>query len=212
MFFTVKQYSHIRDWGSISCHVQSTYLPKTPSTPQGYSCAGLPATLVNVCGRWLVCCGCRLASSLLSVAVCLWLCGEMEVFLWLWVCLFPIPSPVSLLLPNQTFHISQWCFLKYVCGSEQHSSDLLISSLASSLLVHLSIFFPGCLFPGLFSYLLWWPSPYYLQTPHRCFMFWMSHAAILSYGQLSITPPKQSVVTDFGNINILWGGFLCAVN
>lgn len=49
MFFTVKQYSHIRARTCISCHVQSAYLPMPPSTPQGSVSAELPVTLGCVC-------------------------------------------------------------------------------------------------------------------------------------------------------------------
>lgn len=181
MFFTVKQYSHIRGRTCISCHVQSAYLPMPPSTPQGSVSAGLPLTLVNVC-VWLwggvVWCGedadWPALSSLISAAVCLWLCGEIDGLLLLWVCPSPIPAPVGLLLPNQTFHSSQWCLLTKVCmcgHSHIHllaclTVYLLISSPGSSLLAHFSISLSGCSFLWLPPYLLSWLSPY-LQNKLR---------------------------------------------
>lgn len=95
MFFTVKQYSHIRGRTRISCHVRSAYLPLPSSTPQGSVTARLPVTPVNVCegGGGDTCRPVPLSSLTTSDG-----CGEINAPLLLWVCLTPLPSPVGLWL------------------------------------------------------------------------------------------------------------------
>lgn len=86
-------------------------------------------------------------------------------------------------------------------------------SISSRLLALLSSIFQSCcLFLWLPSYLLSWLSPYYLQK-NLGLNFCMSHAAILRCSQHPYYHSKaKHVVTDFRNINILWGGVLSAIN
>lgn len=125
------------------------------SPPRGSVSAGLPVTLVNVCvvvgwcGGWGGV-GVLLQTNLLSplTLVQLSVCGSVVKSMASCcsgcVLLLFLP-PVGLLLPNQTFHSSLWCFLTKVCDHKYINllayltAYLLISLPASSLLAHLSI-------------------------------------------------------------------------
>lgn len=112
MFFTVKQYSHIRDRTCVS-----------PSTPHASLCFRLPVFVV-----WCGVVGHKSALlGSLSVVKSKAPCSSGRVPL-----IF-VPL-LGLLLPSQTIHGSQWWFLSYVCWSNMHSFScyLLISSPASA--------------------------------------------------------------------------------
>lgn len=85
MFFSVKQYSHIRGRTCIAYHVQPAYLLTPPNAPQGSVSAGLPVTPGNVCV-----CGCGV----------LWMKLQTDLrspvsSLWLSVCISVVKSMVS---------------------------------------------------------------------------------------------------------------------
>lgn len=172
MFFTVKQYSHIRGRTCISCHAQSAYLPMPSSTPQGSVSAGLPVTLCEcVCGYGVVWCGDAVDWPALFLSH---LCGCLSVALW-WNRWPPCCSGCVLLL-----FLPLWAYCCQIkpstapsdaspIKSQLHSlhliAYLLIPSPGSSLLAHLSISLSVCLFLRLL-YLLSWLSPY-LQNKLR---------------------------------------------
>lgn len=89
---------------------------------------------------------------------------------------------------------------------------LLISSPASSQLAHLSISPPACLFLWLPPYLLSWLSPYYLQYKLRFQPLDESCSYSELWPALHNHCKTKSVVTDFRNINILWGVFQSTIN